>query len=178
MKISVNCGGMEVSGEIKEKSEDHIVVEITKPYNGFSLESGFSRTISSMMQKHRGKVSYDGDYGMQVARDLLSTLYWGIKDVHNKADELKAARKIYELEVEKFHDKREEIYIRRRNYKKDYKEGRITQVEYQNFLRPINEELMVLNEYDLYKRIFSPIIEVGSCGLPVSMIFSMIDELQ
>ena len=136
VRIIVN--NVVVIGKITNRSRRDITVEIIVPYQGV-------RNSKHIPCFARPLKDYTGEYGVEVAKQLLNQLYSISKEAEELAPKLNTlSKKMKELKANNLKIA-EENEMHKRLLRSKFRHGEISQTQYQNSLRDMNKTLAECN---------------------------------
>ena len=133
-EIELKVNGILVVGKICHRTSRDIVVEITEPFQGISK----GLHIPYFGAKYR---SYDGTHGSETAKNLLKQIYTICCETRNSAPKLVELLELWDILKNEYQDRTISNRELKRNMRKDFKGGIISQTQYQSSLRAMDREL-------------------------------------
>jgi len=149
-QIDIMVEGISVEGRITLRDRINIAVEIINPFSGISEQSGCIPLLGLQVHNFLGKA------GEERAASLLCTLYRFCRFVDEHKERLLAALYDYKYKVayaKHFSPEARELAQRRTTtlenllaIRKELKEGRIDNIQYQRRIRPLNKDMKLLSK--------------------------------
>jgi len=149
-QIDIMVEGMSVIGRITLRDRRNISVEIISPFSGISEQSGCIPLLGLQVHNFLGKA------GDERAASLLCALYRFCRFVDEHKERLLEALHNYKYKVayaKHFSPEARELAQRRTTtlenllaIRKELKEGRIDNIQYQRRIRPLNKVMKLLSK--------------------------------
>jgi len=149
-QIEIMVEGISVVGRITLRDRRNIAVEIINPFSGISEQSGCIPLLGLQVHNFLGKA------GEERAASLLCTLYCFCRFVDEHKERLLEALHNYKYKVayaKHFSQEARELAQRRTTtlenllaIRKELKEGKIDNIQYQRRIKPLNKVMKLLSK--------------------------------